>query len=66
MLGARSTAAAAMLDVNLKAPEHYINRELSFLDFNQRTSRCRCSSASVFSASPARISTSSSKFGLPA
>jgi polyphosphate kinase len=25
-----------MLDVNLKAPEHYINRELSFLDFNQR------------------------------
>ncbi|HEY0681160.1 MAG TPA: polyphosphate kinase 1 [Steroidobacter sp.] len=28
--------AASMLDVNLKAPEHYINRELSFLDFNQR------------------------------
>ncbi|HWK75191.1 MAG TPA: polyphosphate kinase 1 [Povalibacter sp.] len=25
-----------MLDVNLKAPEHYINRELSFLDFNHR------------------------------
>jgi polyphosphate kinase len=25
-----------MLDVNLKAPEHYINRELSFLGFNQR------------------------------
>src|SRR4051812_7906468 len=25
-----------MLDVNLKAPEHYINRELSFLNFNQR------------------------------
>ncbi|MBL8265746.1 polyphosphate kinase 1 [Steroidobacter sp.] len=25
-----------MLDVNLKAPEHYINRELSFLYFNQR------------------------------
>ena len=25
-----------MLDVNLKAPEHYVNRELSFLDFNQR------------------------------
>jgi polyphosphate kinase len=25
-----------MLDVNLKAPEHYINRELSFLDFNER------------------------------
>jgi polyphosphate kinase len=25
-----------MLDVNLKAPEHYINRELSFLQFNQR------------------------------
>lgn len=25
-----------MLEVNLKAPEHYINRELSFLDFNQR------------------------------
>lgn len=25
-----------MLDVNLKAPEHYINRELSFLDFNYR------------------------------
>src|SRR5512138_1170712 len=25
-----------MLDVNLKAPEHYINRELSFLDFNAR------------------------------
>ncbi len=25
-----------MLDVNLKAPEHYINRELSFLEFNQR------------------------------
>src|SRR5262245_35092331 len=25
-----------MLDVSLKAPEHYINRELSFLDFNQR------------------------------
>ena len=25
-----------MLDVNLKAPEHYINRELSFLAFNQR------------------------------
>ena len=25
-----------MLDVNLKAAEHYINRELSFLDFNQR------------------------------
>jgi polyphosphate kinase len=25
-----------MLDVNLKAPEHYINRELSFLDFNSR------------------------------
>ncbi len=25
-----------MLDVNLKAPEYYINRELSFLDFNLR------------------------------
>ena len=25
-----------MLDVNLKAPEHYINRELAFLDFNHR------------------------------
>ncbi|MDY6948918.1 MAG: polyphosphate kinase 1, partial [Pseudomonadota bacterium] len=25
-----------MLDVNLKAPEHYINRELSFLNFNLR------------------------------
>jgi polyphosphate kinase len=25
-----------MLDVNLNAPEHYINRELSFLDFNCR------------------------------
>jgi polyphosphate kinase len=25
-----------MLDANLKAPEHYINRELSFLDFNYR------------------------------
>jgi polyphosphate kinase len=25
-----------MLDVNLKSPEHYINRELSFLDFNSR------------------------------
>lgn len=25
-----------MLDVNLKAAEHYINRELSFLDFNHR------------------------------
>ena len=25
-----------MLDVNLRAPEHYINRELSFLEFNQR------------------------------
>lgn len=25
-----------MLDINLKAPEYYINRELSFLDFNQR------------------------------
>jgi polyphosphate kinase len=25
-----------MDDVNLKAPEHYINRELSFLEFNQR------------------------------
>jgi Polyphosphate kinase len=25
-----------MLDINLKAPEHYINRELSFLDFNSR------------------------------
>ncbi|HEU4485942.1 MAG TPA: polyphosphate kinase 1 [Povalibacter sp.] len=25
-----------MLDVNLKAPEYYINRELSFLDFNYR------------------------------
>lgn len=25
-----------MLDVNLMAPEYYINRELSFLDFNQR------------------------------
>lgn len=25
-----------MLDVNLKAPEHYINRELSFLNFNKR------------------------------
>ena len=24
------------LDVNLKAPEHYINRELSLLEFNQR------------------------------
>jgi polyphosphate kinase len=23
-------------DINFKAPEHYINRELSFLDFNQR------------------------------
>jgi len=27
---------ASALDVNLKAPEHYINRELSFLDFNYR------------------------------
>lgn len=26
----------ATSDVNLKAPEHYINRELSFLDFNHR------------------------------
>jgi polyphosphate kinase len=25
-----------MLDVNLKAPEYYINRGLSFLDFNSR------------------------------
>jgi polyphosphate kinase len=25
-----------MLDVNLKSPEYYINRELSFLDFNYR------------------------------
>ena len=25
-----------MPDVNLKAPEYYINRELSFLDFNHR------------------------------
>ncbi|HEY6642609.1 polyphosphate kinase 1 [Povalibacter sp.] len=25
-----------MLDVNFKAPEYYINRELSFLDFNSR------------------------------
>lgn len=25
-----------MLEVNLKAPEYYINRELSFLDFNDR------------------------------
>jgi polyphosphate kinase len=25
-----------MLDMNLKAPEHYVNRELSFLDFNYR------------------------------
>src|SRR5688500_1652927 len=25
-----------MLDVTLKAPEHYVNRELSFLDFNRR------------------------------
>jgi polyphosphate kinase len=25
-----------MDDINLKAPEHYINRELSFLEFNQR------------------------------
>ncbi len=25
-----------MLDFNLKAPEYYLNRELSFLDFNQR------------------------------
>lgn len=25
-----------MLDVNLKASEHYVNRELSFLDFNYR------------------------------
>ncbi len=25
-----------MSDINVKAPEHYINRELSFLDFNQR------------------------------
>src|SRR5690606_6910547 len=25
-----------MLDVNLNSPEHYINRELSFLDFNYR------------------------------
>jgi polyphosphate kinase len=25
-----------MLDINLKAPEFYINRELSFLDFNKR------------------------------
>src|SRR4051812_19293987 len=25
-----------MLDVNLKSPEYYINRELSFLDFNDR------------------------------
>ena len=25
-----------MLDINLKAPENYINRELSFLDFNER------------------------------
>src|ERR1700754_4183314 len=28
--------AKFMPDINLKAPEHYINRELSFLDFNQR------------------------------
>jgi polyphosphate kinase len=25
-----------MLDIDLKAPEHYINRELSYLDFNER------------------------------
>ena len=25
-----------MLDINLKSPEYYINRELSFLDFNDR------------------------------
>jgi polyphosphate kinase len=28
--------AKFMPDINLKAPEHYINRELSFLDFNYR------------------------------
>ncbi|MFL6547384.1 MAG: polyphosphate kinase 1 [Povalibacter sp.] len=28
--------ATRMLDVNLKSPEYYINRELSFLDFNCR------------------------------
>jgi polyphosphate kinase len=25
-----------MLDINFKAPEHFLNRELGFLDFNQR------------------------------
>ena len=28
--------AIRMLDINLKAPEYYINREIAFLDFNQR------------------------------
>ncbi|HKR35949.1 MAG TPA: polyphosphate kinase 1 [Steroidobacteraceae bacterium] len=36
ILAAPPHGTTAMLDVNLKAPEHYINRELSFLDFNQR------------------------------
>ena len=36
ILGAPPVRHRPMLDVNLKAPEHYINRELSFLDFNQR------------------------------
>src|SRR5690348_3323533 len=31
-----SSLGLTMLDINLKAPEYYINRELSFLDFNDR------------------------------